>query len=352
LSVTARTRASAANITTIGSWDADGVTVAEVERALTDLRSHEQRAAVRTSVLTLVTVVHDQVAAENALDIVYELGPRHPSRTIVLVVDESGAGSGSGLDAAASVHVVEVEGRAVCFEDVVLRVRGPARHHLDSVVEPFALPDLPLVVWLPSQLPAPGDPLLGVADRIVVDSRAVAGKGDRRGENTTVLPRIQALARRLPVTDLSWTRLAPWRSLLAGLFEGPVYRPFLRGVETVAVSGNYGPRHLLGGWILRRLGLTPERVELSPADHVSIAVTAEHRDRSGVFTVARPGPARAITTSVEIDRGPSVTQTVRMRDQWPALSLAGALTRMGRDEIYCDALEGALRLREGGNRAG
>ena len=336
------------NITTIGSWEGDDVTVSQVDAALSDLRRHEQRAAVRTSVLSLVAVVPDDAGADAALDVVYDLGARHPSRTIVLVVDpdeEDGAAEGSGIDAAASVHVVEHGGRAVCFEDVVLRVRGTARHHLDSVVEPFSLPDLPLVVWLPAQLPAPGDPLLAVADRIVVDSRAVAGAGGPGGERSMVLPRIQALARRLPVTDLSWTRLAPWRSLLAGLFEGAVYTPFLREIERIEVVGNYGPRYLLGGWAMRRLGVPVARVSLAPADHVSITITAAHRHRTGVFRVARPGAERVIHSSIEIDGGPSVSQVLRMRDQWPALALGNALTRMGPDETYCQSLEGALRLR-------
>jgi glucose-6-phosphate dehydrogenase assembly protein OpcA len=341
MSVRAATSAPTRQMATIGSWEADNVTVRQVEAALSDLRRHEQRAAVRASVLTLVAVVDSDAAANNVLDVVYELGTRHPSRTIVLVLDE---GTESGMDAAASVHVVEREGRAVCFEEIVLRVRGRARHHLDSVVEPFALPDLPLVVWLPSHLPGPGDPLLGVADRIVVDSRAVAGADPTPGETHSVLPAIAALARRLPVTDLSWTRLAPWRSLLAGLFEGAAYRPFLRGVERVEVHGNYGPRYLLGGWLLRRLGLTRGQVFVSPAEHVSITITAEHKDRAATFTVERPGAARVIQSRVEVDGGPSTSQTLQMRQQWPALALAGALIRMGRDEVYCEALEGAVAL--------
>ncbi len=366
---------------TIGSWEAENVTVGQVEQAMSGLRRHQQRAAVRASVLSLVVVVGDDAAGHDALEVVYDLGARHPSRTIVIVLDP---GEGGGLDAAASVHAVERAGRPVCFEDVVLRVRGRARHHLDSVVEPFSLPDLPLVVWLPSRLPEPGDPLLAIADRVVVDTRAVAsgrapgaagaagaagagaagagaagaraggagaaaGRGAPAGRgaggaNRTVLPRAQALARRLPVADLSWSRLAPWRSLLAGLFEGPVYRPFLREVERVEVAGNYGPRHLLGGWLLHRLGLPPARMALHEADHVAITITAVHRDRTGTFRVERTGNARVIASSVEIDRGPSVTQTVRMPDRWPALALAGALTRMGRDGVYCEALEGAVEL--------
>src|SRR2546421_6925749 len=92
-----------ARVTTIGSWEAENVTVGQVEAALSDLRRHERRAAVRTSVLTLVAVVTDDAAADAALDVVYDLGARHPSRTIVLVLDEDDDGPPpqGALDAAA-----------------------------------------------------------------------------------------------------------------------------------------------------------------------------------------------------------------------------------------------------------
>ena len=324
------------SVTTIGSWEADDVSVGQVEAALSGLRRHQQRAAVRTSVLTLVVVVDDQAEADAALEVVHDLGTRHPSRSVALIVGDDGSPH-SGVDAAASVHAVERGATAICYEDVVLRVRGQARYHLDSVVEPFTLPDLPIVVWMPAHLPAPGDPLLVAADSVVVDSRAVPEAGD-------VLRRISVLARRLPVTDLSWIRLAPWRSLLAGLFEGGVNRPFLGGVQRVEVAGNHGPRHLVGGWLLRRLGLHPEAIVLERSEHVSIRLTATSEGRTGTFRVERHGDERVIESSIDIDDGPSVCQTMRMGRQWPAQSLASALIRAGGDDVYHEALEGALEL--------
>ncbi|HEX2041690.1 MAG TPA: glucose-6-phosphate dehydrogenase assembly protein OpcA [Acidimicrobiales bacterium] len=321
-------------VTTIGSWEAENVTVAQVEAALSDLRRHEVRAAVRTSVVNLVTVVDDQREADAALEVVYDLGSRHPSRTVVVVVGDEGD---EGIDAAVSVHAVERDGTAMSYEDVVLHVRGRARYHLDSVVEPFTVPDLPVVVWLPAHLPSPGDPLLDVAHSLVVDSRVVPEGGD-------VLRRISALTRRRPVNDLSWIRLAPWRSQLAGLFEGGVCCPFLHGVRTVEVAGNHGPRHLLGGWLLRRLNLRREAVILEPAEHVSIRLTAFSEGRKGTFGVRRAGPERVIESSIDIEGGPCVQQTMRIRRQWPGLSLANALTRMSGDEAYRVALDGALEL--------
>lgn len=327
---------------TLGSWEADGVTVVQVEGALSDLRRHDPRAAVRTSVITLVVVVDDRRAADAALGVVRDLGARHPSRTLVLIVgeedgDDDRAGSGPGINACAAVHAVEVDGRSVCFEDVVLEVRGRVRHHLDSLVEPFTLPDLPVVVWLPDRLPAPGDPLLSTADRIVVDSRVVPQEGD-------VLSRIARLRRRMPLTDLSWIRLAPWRSVLAGLFEGGVSRPFLEGVQRVEVNGNFGPRHLLGGWLMRRLALPRSRVHVAPALHVSIRISAVADGRVGHFAVERPGQELMIHSTVDIQDGPTVTQTLEMRERWPALALADALTSVGSDDAYAEALAGAVEL--------
>ena len=330
-------------ITTIGSWESDNITVGQVEKALTDLRRHEQRAAVRTSVLTLVAVVNSDAEADGARSIIADLGARHPSRTLIIVALDSEPDAPNSTDAAVWVHAIEREGRAVCFEEVVLRVRGNARHHLDSVVEPFALPDVPMVVWLPAGLPSPGDPLMQAANRVVVDSRAVAEAGG------DVLTRSATLAKRLPVADLSWMRLEQWRSMLAGLFEGQLYRPFLQAVDRVEVQGNHGPRYLLGGWLLRRLSLPPARVGLARDDHVSVVIHAVSDGKQGTFTVARRGAEREIQSRVDIEDGPQVEQTVRMREQWPSLALASALTRVGHDEMYEEALAGAreLRLAEG-----
>ena len=337
-------------ITTVGSWEATDVTAGEVEAAISSLRHVQARAALRANVLTLVVVVDSPEEAIAALATVHELETRHPSRTIVCVVGHheprppegtvpppSGR---SGRDASVKVHSLQAGDRAVAFEDVVLTIRGQGRHHLDSVVEPFTLPDVPMVVWLPARLPSVGDPLMAAANRVVVDSRALAEQG------SGVLSSSAVLVRRLPVADLSWVRLAPWRRLLAGLFEARVARPFAAGVERVEVAGNEGPRHLLGGWLLERLHLNPSQVELRAAPHVSVVIEASAEGRSGRFAVVRTGDERVLNTCMEISDGPRVEQMARIGRQWPAQALAGALTQTGHDPMYEQALFGALRLRE------
>jgi len=322
-------------ITTLGSWAADGVSVGEVERALTDLRRHEQQAAVRTGVLTLGCVVPDQAGADKALETVAELGPRRPARTLIVITDDhEGAG---GIDATASVEVVEIDGRAVCHELVVLRVRGPARYHVDSIIRPLTLPDLPVFIWVPDHVPTLGDPMLGICDRLLIDTRAVA-------DPERALPQVVKLMRQVPVTDLSWLRLAPWRQLLSGLFQGRVNQPFLRGVDHAGVAGHYAARHLMGGWISDRIGLAPHAVTLEDAPHLSIRLTAASGGTQGQFSVVRPADDRVLVAEVAVESGPSWSQTLRMRDRWPARALADALTRTGADDIYRAAVTAGMRL--------
>jgi hypothetical protein len=132
---------------------------------------------------------------------------------------------------------------------------------------------------------------------------------------------------------------------LAGLFEGHDFRPFLDHVSRVEVLGHFGPRHLLAGWLMATLPLPRAHVHIEEAEHVSIRIVAERDGRRGEFAVVRPGDERIIHSTVDVEGGPKIDQTLRMRDRWPSRSLTDALTRMGRDAAYERALSGALELR-------
>jgi glucose-6-phosphate dehydrogenase assembly protein OpcA len=320
----------------IGSWEADNVTADQVQKALSGLRRHEERAAVRTSVLTLVIVVGNTEEAAEHLDVVRHLGARHPSRTLVLVLSDE-EDEQSRLDAAVTVCAVERGGRQVAVEELVFECKGPARFHLDSLVLPFALPDLPVAVWLSTSLPGRGDPLLEAVDRVVVDTRVVGYQPD-------ALSRLFALSHRVAITDLSWWRLKPWRNLLAGLFEGHLYRPFLKDIHHLEVTGHAGPRHLFAGWVMSRLDLPRSVVHLGDEEHLSVILVASHEGRRGRFAVERKGDERVIDASVEIDDGPSFQQKVQIGEAWPSRSLADALGHMGHNQTYEAALEAALGL--------
>jgi len=111
-------------ISTLGSWEGNDVSIDDVEEALSALSRYQQRAAVRSSVLTLICVVPDRSAAKRALDLVAELGVRHPARTVVVVNGDEDPGP-PGIDAWAAVRIMKAGGGAgTCCEEIVLRVRG------------------------------------------------------------------------------------------------------------------------------------------------------------------------------------------------------------------------------------
>lgn len=323
-----------AAFTTLASWHADSTSIPEIEDALAGVRRAEMRAAVRTSVLTLVVLTDEEDCTE-ILETVREMAFRHPSHAMVLVIGpETGE---SGCDADVEVHAIERDGASVCVEDIVLRLRGPVVRHLDSVVEPFASPDLPVAVWLPERLTAVGDPLLATADRVVVDSKELRAPEDMRD--------IAVLARRFPVVDLSWIRLLPWLEITAGLFEGPVFGPFVHHVQSATVWGKEGPRHLLAGWLLSRLGLDQAAVTLVDHRHAAIELLCQLPDgRAGRFRVERPDDERLIHTLVEVDGMAPLERMLRIRDRAPGRVLGTALSRLGRDRVYEEALSAAIAL--------
>ena len=124
----------------------------------------------------------------------------------------------AGLDARATLYAMQLADHRVTFEEVVLAVRGQAALHLDSLVEAFTLSDLPVAVWYVDSAPEPGDPLLGTATAVLLDSRDAADDVGMRA--------LLEVVRRRTVVDLSWIRLGPWRGCSPGC---SIRRPTARG---------------------------------------------------------------------------------------------------------------------------
>jgi glucose-6-phosphate dehydrogenase assembly protein OpcA len=320
-------------VTTLSLWSDENVRIATVLEALDSLRRPEPMPPTRTSVLTLVVVARTMSSADRTAAALHELAGRHPARVLTLVVDEQS--NEACIDAQLALLGSEAEGHPVWFEDVRLDVRGPVAGHLDSLIEPFTIPDLPVVAWFVDRLPDAHDPLLTAADVLLVDARDF---GD-----TECFALLAALRDR-PVVDLSWHRLRPWRELLASLFDPPAARRFLHAIRSVRVEGRTGPRHLLGGWLTSRLHVPTATVHLVEADHVTIEVIAEIDGRRGVFGVARESDAAVVRAQRRIEHGPSAEMFVPLPEPTPAWGLAAALSALERDEVYEAALDAAIAL--------
>ncbi len=149
---------------------------------------------------------------------------------------------------------VRVGADAGTGETVVLRLYGEVADHADSVVLPLLLPDAPVVVWWPVSAPLDpaNDPLGKLAQRRVTDT--YAAEAPVRELNA------RADAYSPGDTDLSWTRITPWRSMLAAALDQVVC-----DVKAVEVEGEeFNPSvELLAMWLADRLDVPVKRSKSS-----------------------------------------------------------------------------------------
>jgi glucose-6-phosphate dehydrogenase assembly protein OpcA len=315
-------------------WEGTDVRLGTVVDNLFALGRRAARSATRTSVMTLVVVANDDEEADRAQQATRPLGGHHPARLIVLRPEPRR--SDTGVDARATVCCATVGDHPVSFDEVGLVVRGEAAGHLKSMIEPFTLPDLPIVLWYPGALPAPAEPLLAIAETVLVDSKEA---GDDR-----VFSALAELSHGRAVVDLSWERLRPQRLLLAALFDGSAYRPYAHRVTGIEVSGKSGPRHLLGGWLMSCLGIPRSRVHLSDSRHIQVVIHAGAEGRRATFELSRGAGERIVQAGVVVENGARHTEVMALPDGSLAWSLAQALTHLGRDEVWERALAGAVIL--------
>ncbi|MDQ2934375.1 MAG: glucose-6-phosphate dehydrogenase assembly protein OpcA [Chloroflexota bacterium] len=226
-------------------WEQRGTTLGAIATQLSSLwdpmtRTDDDEAKVtqkglphaRTSVLNLIVTVEDGEAADRVVRTMMGLGVRHPSRAIVLVPEQTT--KGDLLDASISAHCHETPGderERICYEQVVLTVRGEAASHLAGVVAPLLIHDLPTFVWWPGDPPLRNpifDQLVEMGDRLIVDSSDFS-------DLLTGLRRLSNLRRRSGVGDLTWGRQAWWQELSAQFFDAPRFRRYLPNLSRLHV---------------------------------------------------------------------------------------------------------------------
>ncbi|PZG44522.1 oxidoreductase [Spongiactinospora gelatinilytica] len=253
-----------------------GTNASKISSQLTMLR-HQMGAPAVGMVLTLVAIC-DESNQYDAVRAATDAAREHPSRIVVVIARSRE--EPIRLDAELRI------GESAPGETILLRLYGDLTRHAESVVSPLLLPDTPVVAWWPGECPqVPAkDPIGLLAQRRITDARASADS-------------VKAIMSRsrgyVPGdTDLAWTRITPWRSLLATAFDQPVGT-----VESGVVEGSPGHASapLLAAWLSERLdapieiaesegpGLTSVRLATSAGD---VSVT---RSDSRLATLVRPG---------------------------------------------------------------
>lgn len=272
-------------------------------------------------VMTLIIVTPEDEAVE-AMEAARRASREHPSRILRIVLgDSTGA---SQVDA----QVGNSEGWG--GETALIRLKGRVVKHAESVVLPLLLPDSPVAIWWPTAPPADPatDPLGALARRRITDSASVT-----HDRSTAMLTQCQVYS---PGNiDLSWTRLTPWRALLAAALDQHPLKVTDAAVTAERVSPS---AELLIAWLTDRL-----RVKVSRHTSNGPGITdVTMNTKQGPITISRADGRLASFSSPQRPDRPVALK----RREIPAL-LSEELRRLDEDVVYAAtvkrlvALEGA-----------
>ncbi|MFF3688160.1 glucose-6-phosphate dehydrogenase assembly protein OpcA [Streptomyces sp. NPDC002187] len=272
-------------------------------------------------VLTLV-IVTDEEHAYDAIKAAGDASREHPSRTLVVIRRVSRSPRDrhdTRLDAE-----LRLGSDAGAGETVLLRLRGELTRRADSVVLPLLLPDAPVVVWWPvGAPPVPAkDPLGALAQRRITDAYAVESP-------------ISELAARAAGyapgdTDLAWTRLTPWRSMLAAALDQARAEVTSAVVESEAENPS---AELLARWFVDRLKVPVEMVVTDGP----VVTAVRLRTSDGEIHIDRPeGPVARLA----IPGQPSRVLALKVRTT--AELIAEELRRLDPDDTYAAALRATV----------
>ena len=231
-------------------WRAQDTTPSAIEAALRALLT-EARARSESHVparsLNMVCIVNREFSGEVA-NRLRGVGRFSASRTVVCSV----SAKRTTLDATASIAVptrTRAGIHAPMRETVVVEVGPQHLDHLETIVDPLVVTDVPTVVWSPHDHPDGLDALLGLAQVVLVDSVD-------EPEPAEALARARGLMERSYVVDLAWLRTTPWRERIAATFDPEKLRPDLRLISNLVVR-HHPDSAIVGllfvGWLASRL---------------------------------------------------------------------------------------------------
>jgi glucose-6-phosphate dehydrogenase assembly protein OpcA len=296
----------------IGLWDTTG-------NAVVKALSAERRTAggVTSGLALTLIVVTDEAEVRNAEAAATIAAAAHPCRLLIVVRDEV-THERSRLDAE-----IVVGGRLGPCEAVVMRMRGRLALHAESVVMPLLAPDVPVVTWWRCGPPEriAYDPLGVVAERRITDTT--------QSDDPIAALKVRAEDFAPGDTDLAWTRITPWRTLVAGVFDATRATP---NRITISAPEKDPSAALLGGWLTARLGVHPE---LRPVRATSLRGVSIELSDGGTVEISRENGTALVRRTGLPDRN------LPLVDRPVGEELAEELRRLDPDQPYAAALAAA-----------
>ncbi len=269
-------------------------------------------------VMTLVIVVAED-DAHDAMEAARTASQEHPARVLGVIL-----GDARGH---AVVNAQVGTGSGWSGETALIRLKGEVVKHPDSVVLPLLLPDSPVAVWWPSDAPTDpaADPLGSLAQRRITDAAAAT-----RAKTKALHHQCSAYAK--GNTDLAWTRLTPWRALLAAALDQHPQKVSRASVTAERVSPS---ADLLVAWLNDRLKVDVERKNSGGPGITEVQLTT----KSGAVSITRPdGKLASFVSPGQPDRPVALK-----RRSVPEL-LAEELRRLDEDDTYAATARRLVKL--------
>ena len=346
-------------------WSAQDTSPADIESALRELliRHHSEVGAdAPARVLNLIAIVDRQWRGEveNRLE---KVGRYHASRTVLCSV-ESGRET---IDARVRLiaddqpHPGEF---SLTHEHVIVDIGPQHLAHLDTIVDPLVVTDLPTMTWAPHAHHEGVDAVMRLSQVVLLDTVSEPALAD-------ALSWARGLADRAYVVDLAWLRSTPWRERIASTFDPPAFRPQLDAITKVAVRhhpDSAAAAVLLCGWLASRLGWSPGALSSRGHDggfkgraktrRHEIELSLDPEPRQDVPGLAGITIETAQGTTVALDRGPGGLRAKRVTRkgkeiEWTVLGASrgeagilgeGIRQALLRDPTYRPALDAATEM--------
>lgn len=272
-------------------------------------------------VMTLIIVV-DEDDAEQAMQAARAASKEHPARVLGVIL-----GDGRG---AAQINAQVGTGSGWSGETALIRLRGEVVKHAESVVLPLLLPDSPVAIWWPNHPPEDpaADPLGRLAQRRITDAASAT-----RGKTLAIAHQCRSYTP--GNTDLAWTRLTPWRALLAAVLD---QRPVKVTGASVTAERVSPSADLLAAWLVDRLKIKVERKNSRGPGITEVVLHTNEGDAR----ISRPDGKLAVFS---VPDKPDRPVALKRRDI-PEL-LAEELRRLDEDEVYAEAARRLVKMEAG-----
>jgi glucose-6-phosphate dehydrogenase assembly protein OpcA len=269
-------------------------------------------------VMTLVIVVEED-GADDAMQVARRASHEHPARVLGVIL--------GGARGHSQVNAQVGTGAGWTGETALIRLSGEVVKHADSVVLPLLLPDSPVAIWWPTD-PPPNpakDPLGHLAQRRITDAAAATHSKGRaiHAQCSSYAP---------GNTDLAWTRITPWRALLAAALDQQRLKVTAGSVTAERISPS---AELLVAWLSDRLKVRVDRKSSQGPGITEVRLDT----KEGPVVISRPDGRLATFTSPDRPDRPVALK----RRQLPEL-LAEELRRLDEDDVYAATARRLTRL--------